>query len=91
MKSGNSNFKAILILCSIFINFQVQVYCQSENEIVKGGYRNVVEFKKNDPSFKCDFTYSKKKHKKIPELYDVTATNSEIDDYAINRVIWGIL
>lgn len=67
----------------------IKANCQPDS-LKNGAYRNSVDFNKNKPLYQSEFTFVKKYHEQIPELYLVKSINPKIQKKIINNVIWGI-
>jgi hypothetical protein len=78
-----------LFLLAFFCVIFSSVYSQVDT-LRTGAYRNRNEFKNHNPSFNCDFTFTKKDDIKIPELYKVTSKNHRLKNNIINKEIWCI-
>jgi len=82
------SMKKLFLLIFIGTIFS-SVYSQVDT-LRPGAYRNRNEFKNHNPSFNCDFTFTKKDNFKIPELYKVTSKNHRLKSSIINKEIWCI-
>jgi hypothetical protein len=77
------------ILLSLFIFNFCAVFSQVDT-IKNGAYRNCVEFRKNDPSYECEFIVSPKVYSSIPGLCRVKPVDGSINGRILRRAIWGI-
>jgi hypothetical protein len=66
-----------------------KAHCQPDSLVV-GAYKNLVEFKNQNPSFQSDFIFTKKYNKRIPELYTVNSVNSVCRKGIRKNEIWCI-
>ncbi len=78
-----------IFMLSVFLIVCIIVLGQTDSILI-GGYRNIVEFKRKTPTYRSSFTFKKKEHPMIPELFYAKSNDRKIKGSILKKSIFII-